>query len=114
MTGTSEPPPRRIYFVTFAGKKGSVPNWLSWVWVQDSELPLAFGHTDGLNKLVWRPEDGELRLENVAQDPLETKPQKFKLRAERYKLETASMSEWFSRTQRRAAEEKLSLTTGRS
>jgi arylsulfatase A-like enzyme len=108
LTGPYEPSPKRIYFVTFAGKKGSVPNWLSWVWVQDSELPLAFGHTDGSNKLVWRPDDGELRLNNVAKDPLELKPQKIKSNAQRYKVETAAMSEWFSNTQRRAEEAKLS------
>ncbi len=85
-----------------------MPSWLSWVWVQDSELPLAFGHTDGLRKLVWRPDSQELRVEDIAKDPFETKPQRWKAGADRYKVETAGMSRWFSLTERRGAEENLS------
>jgi arylsulfatase A-like enzyme len=106
LEGKADPPPRSVYFVTFAGKKGSMPTWLSWVWVQDSELPLAFGYTKGTTKIVWRPEDKEMRLEEISRH--ETNPQRFTPTADRYKAEAAALSRWFEATQRRAEEANLS------
>ena len=108
LEGHSEPPEQRVYFVTFAGKKGSMPNWLSRLWVQDSDLPLAFGHIDGRFKLVWRPDDRELRLGDVAADPFEAKPRRLNSGADRYKVETAGLSRWFALTERRGSEQNIS------
>jgi arylsulfatase A-like enzyme len=108
LEGPSEPAERRIYFVTFAGKKGFMPNWLSWVWVQDGDLPLAFGHLDGSTKVVWRPEDQKLRVEDIVRDPLEVKPELLHSGADQYKVETAALKRWISLTERRGAEQKLS------
>jgi arylsulfatase A-like enzyme len=108
LTARREPNPETIYFVTFAGKKGSMPGWFSWLWVQDSELPLAFGRTQGWTKMVWRPEDRKLRISNLANDPLESAPQTFDPHADRGKSLTADLSRWFSNTKRRAEEQKLS------
>ena len=74
----------------------------------DSELPLAVGHSDGTRKLVWQPEDHELRLEDTGNDPFETKPHVLNSGMDRYKVETAGLSRWFSVTGRRTAEEKVS------
>jgi arylsulfatase A-like enzyme len=108
LEGPSEPAERRIYFATFAGKKGFMPNWLSWIWIQDDDFPLAVGHTDGATKLVWRPEDRHLRVEDTAKDPLETKPKLLKAGTDRYKVETAALKRWFSTTHRRGNDEALS------
>jgi arylsulfatase A-like enzyme len=106
--GVSEPEARRVYYVTFAGKKGFLPNWLSSAWVHDQELPLAFGYVDGINKVVWRPGDKKMRLADLGKDPFEAHAQWLGSGKSRYKATTSAMSRWFNLTDGRTAEEKLS------
>lgn len=108
VTGPSQLDERRTYYVTFAGKKGYMPTWFSWLWVENQDLPLSFGHADGNHKIVWRPEDKLLRIENLAQDPLERHPQIVKPGSAQYKVATAEMKRWFTVTDGRTSPEKLS------
>ena len=108
LVGPGEPPARRVYYVTFPGKKGVMPSWLSWGWVHNRDLPLAFGYADGDKKFVWRPEDKRIRLEDVSADPFELHPQLVKSGKSRYSVETKAMTRWFSLTDGRTSEEKLS------
>jgi arylsulfatase A-like enzyme len=99
---------RRIYNVTFPGKKGSAPGWLSWLWVSDGELPLRFGYVEGSSKLIWSPEDRSLAAYNVTQDPHEAHPKMFSAATRNYKDATKRLTSWFLRTESRAAEKQLS------
>jgi arylsulfatase A-like enzyme len=108
LEGPGEPPERQIDFVTFAGKKGFMPAWLSWVWIHDGEFPLALGHISGTTKSIWKPAAKSLQIVNLAADPLETKPQVVTNGAQRYRIETARMTQWFQRTNGREGKESLS------
>lgn len=99
---------RRIYSMTFPGKKGFAPRWLSWMWVSDRELPLRFGYVTGPSKLVWSPEDRRMVEYNVVKDPREQHPKPLDAASRRYQSETSRMSAWFERTETRAAEKQLS------
>jgi arylsulfatase A-like enzyme len=99
---------RRIYNVTFAGKKGFFPKWLSWAWVSERELPLRMSSIDGASKLIWSPEEQNLRGYDVAADRFERKPRAIAADSEFYRDQTERLASWFSRTAERAGEEKLS------
>jgi len=99
---------RRIYSVTFPGKKGFAPKWLSWLWVSNRELPLRFGYLDGASKLVWTPEEQQLAAYNLIRDPQELHPQVMAPGAGSYNSETKRLTAWFSRTESRVAEKELS------
>jgi arylsulfatase A-like enzyme len=108
LTGPGEPEERRIYYVTFDGKKGFMPNWFSSLWVSDRELPLSLGYTVGRMKTVWLPAENKLRIHNVAQDPLETKGRILDPGRPGFRTETVSLKRWFSATDGQTVDEKLS------
>lgn len=99
---------RPNYYVTFPGKKGFAPKWLSWIWITEEELPSKFGYLDGMSKFIWSPDEGELAMYNVARDPQEIQPQILKTGTPPYKAETKRLQTWFSRTESRASETKMS------
>jgi arylsulfatase A-like enzyme len=99
---------RPIYYVTFPGKKGFAPTWLSWMWVSDEELPLRFGRIDGAAKSIWSPQEEELLVFDVQHDPWELKPRREAQSARGYRDRTSHLKTWFARTETRAAEQQLS------
>ncbi|MEX2260307.1 MAG: sulfatase [Bryobacteraceae bacterium] len=99
---------RRIYYVTFPGKKGVAPKWLSWLWVTDEALPSRFGYMDGAAKFVWAPEEEKLAMYDVSRDPHELRPRSVQAPNPQYKAETKRLRTWFARTESRASEENLS------
>lgn len=99
---------RRIYNMTFPGKKGFAPRWLSWLWVSDRELPLRFSYVTGPNKLIWSPDEETLLEFNVLKDPRELHPKVLEASGQRYKSETSRLSSWFARTESQAAEKEIS------
>ena len=68
------PTDRWIYYVTFPGKKGYAPQWLSWMWVKNEELPLRFGRIDHFSKMIWDPNERKLSLYDLRADPYEDRP----------------------------------------
>lgn len=98
---------RWIHYVTFAGKKGYAPKWMSWIWVHKEELPLRFGRTDGDSKMVWDPGAQKLYLYNLQTDPHELHPQVL-TKGSTYKADTSRLKKWFMRTETRAQNRKLS------
>lgn len=98
---------RRIYSVTFPGKKGFAPKWLSWMWVRDEELPLRFGYVDGNSKLIWSPEDQRAVAYDIGRDPQEIRPRTLTAGTQAYRGQTKRLQTWFARTESRASEEKL-------
>jgi arylsulfatase A-like enzyme len=99
---------RWIYYVTFPGKKGYAPQWLSWVWVHNEELPLRFGRIDHFSKMTWDPTEKKLSLYDLQADPHENHARVVAENSPTYEADTSELRKWFSRTQTRAAEQKLS------
>jgi len=98
LTGNTQLPVLPIRYVTFAGKKGFAPNWLSWLWVHEEDLPSRFGRIKGNAKLVWSTEDSQLASYDVAADPLEIHPRMLKPASSAYRIETAGLKNWFEAT----------------
>jgi arylsulfatase A-like enzyme len=99
---------RWVYYVTFPGKKGFAPSWLSRLWVHDEEMPLLCGRLDGYSKMIWDPKEETLQLFDLRSDPLELTGRALTGDDSRYTTESAQLERWFSRTQTRAAEQPLS------
>lgn len=98
---------RRIYYVTFPGKKGYAPQWLSWMWVQNEELPLRFGKIDDFSKMIWDPGAKKLSLYDLRSDPQENHARVLTDNNPTYEADISGLKKWFSRTETRAAAEKL-------
>ncbi len=99
---------RPVRYLTFAGKKGFFPQFVSWLWVQDKELPFRMGRTDGSRKAIWTPGDKVLRVYDLSRDPDETAPRKLKSAAADYERETTHLAGWFQATAIDPAEARLS------
>jgi arylsulfatase A-like enzyme len=96
--GNEPIPERPIRYVTFAGKKGYAPKWLSWMWVRYDRLPLRLGRTQGSEKLVWTPQDASLEVFDLAEDALELDPNVVDKESETYRRHTASLTKWYKTT----------------
>lgn len=103
-----KPTDRRIYYVTFPGKKGYAPQWLSWIWVQNEELPSHFGRIDDFSKMIWDPGNKKLDLYDLRSDPHELHARVLTASDSAYQTDTAALEKWFKRTETRAVEQKLS------
>jgi arylsulfatase A-like enzyme len=101
-------PERPMRYVAFAGKKGFAPSWLSWMWVQESRLPLRIGLTDGAQKMIWIPGQQSLSVFNTDSDPLELQPNVLRSDDAQYKRETTALHRWFQSTDLAESEVKLS------
>ncbi|MEW5978594.1 MAG: sulfatase [Acidobacteriota bacterium] len=100
-------PHRPIRYLTFAGKKGWAPRWVSWIWVHPDTLPLRLGETDGTLKRVWTPRDRRLVEVDLSGDPLELNPKVYHDEMELYRTETAELREWFAATDLNDAKSQL-------
>jgi arylsulfatase A-like enzyme len=107
LTTGAKLPERRIYSVTFPGKKGFAPRWISWLWVRDEELPLKFGYIDGNSKVIWSPEEQKAVAYDVGRDPQEAQPRTLNVDSQSYRRQTERLKTWFARTESRASEEKM-------
>ncbi len=101
-------PDRPMRYVAFAGKKGFAPSWLSWMWAQESRLPLRIGLTEGPRKMIWSPGRQSLVISNMDSDPSERKPSVLESDDAHYKRETATLRRWFQSTDLAESEVKLS------
>lgn len=99
---------RMIYFLTFPGKKGFAPGWLSWLWISDEELPLRFGYAEGHAKWIWSPGENHLERYDISRDPFELKPQVHAKNSNPYRTQTERLRKWFARTEKRGEEQQLS------
>ena len=98
VVGGESLPQRPIRYITFAGRKGFAPRWMSWLWVRDSALPLHIGETRGFRKLVWTPGDRSLSVVNLEQDPLGLRPAVVRKDDKGYQTRAASLRRWFEAT----------------
>jgi hypothetical protein len=104
----AKPPSRQIRFVSFEGKKGFAPSWISWVWRPNSGLPFRIGKLDGTMKAIWTPAENQFEFFDLAKDPLERNSQIVAKSDNRYKFESAAFERWFESTNVAESESRLS------
>ena len=100
-------PPRATRYVTFAGRKGIAPGWLSWMWSRKSALPLHLGKTQGDRKVVWTPETESVSITDLNDDPFENESSVHGPDDDTYEKETAELRRWFERTDLAQSEAQL-------
>ncbi len=106
--GGKPPGPRRqIRFVSFEGKKGFIPSWVSWVWKPNSGLPYRMGRLDGTMKMIWTPDEKRFEVFNLAADHLELRANALEESAHTYKFEKAAFERWFESTDLAESESRL-------
>ena len=94
----TKPQSRPIRFVSFEGKKGFIPSWISWVWKPNSGLPFRIGKLDGSMKMIWTPEEDQFETFDLSSDPLELDSGILAKGDRRYKFESAAFERWFEST----------------
>ncbi len=104
----AKPHSRQIRFVSFEGKKGFIPSWISWVWRPNSGLPFRIGKLDGTMKSIWTPQASQFEFFDLAKDPLERNSQILAKSDGRYKFESAAFERWFGSTNLAESESRLS------
>ena len=107
MTAEEQIPVRPIRYITFAGKKGWMPRWLSRVWVSPDEKPLRVGQSLGSEKMVWDPTGRSISVFNIDKDPFEANPRVFSRRHAQYSATARPLAQWFKATDLSAGESKL-------
>jgi arylsulfatase A-like enzyme len=106
---TGEPLPEvPVYYATFPGKKGVMPNWFSWLWVSDEQLPSQFGYLESGRKVIWSPDDRKLAIYDMARDPREMHPRRISDGNQTYAANTTRLESWFKSTESRAGQETAS------
>ena len=101
------PGPRQIRFVSFEGKKGFIPGWISWVWRPNSGMPFRIGKLDGSMKMIWTPQEERFEFYDLAEDPLELGSEVLAKGDTRYKFESAAFERWFESTNLAESESRL-------
>ncbi len=102
------PQSRSIRFVSFEGKKGFIPSWISWVWRPNSGLPFRMGKLDGTEKSIWTPQENQFEFFDLATDPFELHSTIVNKGDRRYKFESAAFERWFDSTNLAESESRLS------
>lgn len=99
---------RQIRFVSFEGKKGFAPSWISWVWKPNSSgLPFRIGRLNGVNKAIWTPGERQFEFFDLATDPLEQNVNLLNNEDRRYKFESGAFERWFESTNLAESETRL-------
>ena len=98
---------RPVRYVSFAGKKGFAPTWVSWLWVKKDNLPLHVGMTEGSRKLIWTPRDEKLAIFNIERDPFEIHPALPESGGESFVEHTEALEKWYLATDLSEGESKL-------
>ena len=107
MAGRETIPQRPIRYITFAGKKGWMPRWLSHMWVSPDERPLRVGQSLGSQKMVWDPSGRSLSVFNIDEDPFEMSPLVLSHKNPEYSATARPLGQWFKATDLSAGESKL-------
>jgi len=107
MIGQESIPERPIRYITFAGKKGWMPRWLSSMWVSPDERPFRVGQSLGSQKMVWDPNGRSLSVFNIDEDPFEMSPLVLSHKHAQYSATARPLGQWFRATDLTAGESKL-------
>jgi len=107
LDGGTIPGDRTIRYLSFGGKKGFFPRWLSFWWTDLDTRPIKVGSKTGSRKVIWSPRNDAIRVYNLAQDPFELAPFKPKKGSSQQKIETARLKHWYTATEGAAGENKM-------
>ncbi len=107
INGGEEPEEEMVRFITFAGKKGFLPKFISDIFTRFDGPPLMMGHRIGVRKVIFNPGDTKLEIYNETEDPLELKAVKPKQKSPQYKTETARLEHWYETTSGAAGENEM-------
>lgn len=105
--GGAPPEERLIRHVTFGGKKGFWPRWLSFLWTNLDERPLRVGLKAGARKLIYSPQSGSLEIYDLGRDPHELAPARPGRKSPLYQAETARLEQWLEATMGAAGENRM-------
>ena len=108
MGDVASPGTRQIRFVSFEGKKGFAPSWLSWVWKPNSGLPFRIGKIEGERKMVWTPQQDRFDIFDLAGDPFEVRPAELTPQDRSYTFERDGFDRWFESTDLAESDTRLS------
>ena len=103
----SSPQSRQIRFVSFEGKKGFIPKWISWAWKPNSGLPFRIGKLEGSMKAIWTPEQKRFEYFDLSKDPYELQPEMLTNADRRYSFESDAFERWFETTNLAESESRL-------
>ena len=98
---------RQIRFVSFEGKKGFIPKWISWAWKPNSGLPFRIGKLEGDMKSIWTPEQKSFEFFDLSKDPHELQPETLTTENRRYSFESKAFERWFETTNLAESESRL-------
>ncbi len=105
--GTEPPSKRQIRFVSFEGKKGFIPGWISWMWKPNSGLPFRIGKLQGSMKAIWTPGEERFEFYDLSKDPFELSSEVLSKADRRYKFESAAFERWFESTDLAESESRM-------
>ncbi len=94
----AELPDRIVRYIAFAGQKWVMPKWFAKLWLRDLDFPLRTGALQGNRKTIWTPENEDLLVFDLSQDPFEHKPSRHSDGDKEYQRETSSLTKWFKAT----------------
>ena len=98
ITEAVSPSVRQVRFVSYEGKKGFMPKWLSWMWRPNSGTPHRVGMLNGSMKIIWTPHEERFEMFDLDKDPHELNPETLEAGQERYKFEMTAFQRWLKAT----------------
>ena len=110
-------PSRPIRYLSFAGKKGWMPQkilptafsgWLAQFWITAERTPFRMGQTAGSKKSIWDPQEKVLLSFDLSVDPFEQEPLAFSQKDRTYSSRTKPLSRWFKATNLSSGESRMS------
>ena len=109
-------PSRPIRYISFAGKKGWMPqkllpaafaSWLAQFWVNADRSPILVGQTFGDEKSIWRPRKKSISVFDISSDPFEENPVVVNRTDPSYHSRKKPLSQWFEATDLSVGESRM-------
>jgi len=96
-----------VRYLTYGGKKGFFPRWISFMWTEFDSRPLLVGRATGSRKVIWAMQDQELEIIDLATDPYELAARRPGTGSDQYRLESGRLDRWYQATVGEAGENRM-------
>jgi len=96
-----------VRYLTYGGKKGFFPRWVSFMWTDLDSRPLMVGRTTGTRKVIWAMQDQQVEIIDLAADPHELAVLKPDRGSDQYRLESGRLDRWYQATVGEAGENRM-------
>jgi arylsulfatase A-like enzyme len=110
LDGGGEPAQETIRYVTFGGRKGFLPRFMTTWFVNSGSLPLKVGQRNRDRKVVWSPREKGLEVFDLSRDPGELFPAEPARESPVYEAESRRLRLWLDKTGGKSGENRM---TGR-